>query len=70
MWQIPRRKKMKTFFNILAAIGIAIAIWSCGENDGTVFSDSQTLLIGIAGLAMFGIGAFLAKVCEESRKKR
>lgn len=61
---------MKTFFNILAATGVAIAIWSCGENDGTVFSDSQTFLIGIAGLAMLGIGLFLASACGKSRKKR
>lgn len=61
---------MKTFFNILAATGIAIAIWSCGENDGTVFSDSQTLLIGIAGLAMFGIGLFLARVRGAMEEKR
>lgn len=61
---------MKTFFNVLAAIGIAIVIWSVGENDHSVFTDTQTFLIGIAGLAMFGIGLFLARTREESRKKR
>lgn len=47
---------MKTLFNIIAAIGIAIAIWSVGENDGSVFTDGQTFLLGLAGLGMTALG--------------
>lgn len=60
---------MKTFFNVLAAIGIAIVIWSVGENDQTVFTNTQTFWIGMAGLAMFGIGLFLASVREKMEEK-
>lgn len=60
---------MKTFFNVLAAIGIAIVIWSAGENNHTVFTDTQTFWIGMAGLTMFGIGLFLARVREKTEEK-
>ena len=56
---------MKTILNLTAFLGLLVAIWSCGENDGTVFTSGETFMIGLAGLAVFGIGAFLAKVRED-----
>ena len=50
---------MKTLFNIIAAIGIAIAIWSVGENDGSVFTASETFFIGLLGLGMTAAGLAL-----------
>lgn len=61
---------MKTFFNILAAIGFATTLWSVGENNHTVFTDTQTFWIGMTGLAVFGIGLFLARVREAMEEKR
>ena len=52
---------MKTFFSIVAAVGFAIVIWSCGENDGSVFTAGETFAIGLAGLGMFGAGLALSK---------
>ena len=55
---------------ISVGIGIFILLWSTGENNHTVFSDAQTFWIGVSGLALIGIGAFLGRVrgevsCEE-----
>lgn len=61
---------MKTLFNILAAIGFAVVLWSVGENDHSVFTDTQTFWIGLAGLGTFGIGLFLARVREALEEKR
>lgn len=56
---------MKKILNLTAFLGLLVAIWSCGENDGTVFTSGETFMIGLSGLATFGIGAFLAKVRED-----
>ena len=61
---------MKTLFNIIAAIGIAVVLWSAGKNDGSVFTDVETFWIGLAGLASFCIGLVLTRVCEERDDKR
>lgn len=53
---------MKKMFNIVAAVGFAIAIWSCGENDGSVFTAGETFAIGLAGLGMLGAGLALSKL--------
>ena len=53
---------MKKMFNIVAAVGCAIAIWSCGENDGSVFTAGETFAIGLAGLGMLGAGLVLSKL--------
>ena len=50
---------MKTLFSIVAAVGIALAIWSVGENDGTVFTAGETFLIGLTGLGMTAVGLVL-----------
>ena len=47
---------MKKLFNIIALVGFMILLWSFGENDGTVFSAGQTLLIGLVGLGMLAVG--------------
>lgn len=50
---------------LLAGIGVMILLWSAGENNHTVFSDTQTFWIGVSGLALLGIGAFLGRVRSE-----
>lgn len=53
---------MKKILNLTAFLGLLVAIWSCGENDGTVFTSGETFMIGLSGLATFGICLFLAKI--------
>lgn len=53
---------MKNMFNIVAAVGFAIVIWSCGENDGSVFTACETFAIRLAGLGMLGAGLALSKL--------
>lgn len=47
---------MKKILNLTAFLGLLVAIWSCGENDGSVFTDGQTFLLGLAGLGMTALG--------------
>lgn len=51
-------------------IGIFVLLWSAGENNHTVFSDAQTFWIGISGLALIGIGAFLGRVRSEVNRAK
>lgn len=55
---------------LLAGIGLMLVIWCAGENNHTVFSDTQAFWIGASGLAVLGIGAFLARVREEVNKAK
>ena len=55
---------------ISVGIGIFVLLWSAGENNHTVFSDAQTFWIGVSGLALIGIGAFLGKVRSEVNRAK
>ena len=50
--------------------GIFVLLWSAGENNHTVFSDSQTFWIGVSGLALLGIGAFLGRLRSEVNRAK
>lgn len=55
---------------LIASIGFLILLWSAGKNNHTVFSDSQTFWIGMSGLALLGIGAFLGRVRSEVKRAK
>jgi hypothetical protein len=68
------KKFMKRIFyrspELSTGTGILILLWSAGENNHTVFSDAQTFWIGVSGLALIGIGAFLGRVRGEVNRAK
>lgn len=64
------KKVMHRSPELSVGIGIMILLWSAGENNHTVFSDTQTFWIGVSGLALLGIGAFLGRVRGEVNRAK